>query len=33
MLTVRYRIQVLSDLLEGADLDLALRERWSEGDE
>ena len=32
MLTVRYRIQVLSDRLEGADLDLALRERWSEGD-
>jgi len=33
MLTVRYRIQVLSDRLEGADLDMALRERWSEGDE
>jgi heme exporter protein C len=30
MLIVRYRVQVLSDMLEGSDLDLALRERWTE---
>jgi hypothetical protein len=33
MLTVRYRIQVLGDRLDGADLDIALRERWAEGDD
>lgn len=32
MLAMRYRIGVLSDRLEGADLDVALRERWAEGD-
>jgi len=31
MLMVRYRIQVLSELLEGADLEVALHERWAEG--
>jgi heme exporter protein C len=30
MLVIRYRVQVLADGLEGSDLDLALRERWSE---
>jgi heme exporter protein C len=30
MLVVRYRIQVLSELLEGAELEIALRERWAE---
>ena len=33
MLVVRYRIQVLSDRLEGADLETALAERWSEGEQ
>ena len=31
MLAVRYRIQVLSDRLDGAELDIALHERWAEG--
>jgi hypothetical protein len=31
MLLVRYRSQVLSELLEGAELDMALHERWAEG--
>jgi heme exporter protein C len=31
MLLVRYRIQVLSERLEGVELDLALQERWAEG--
>jgi heme exporter protein C len=30
MLVVRYRIQVLSELLEGAELEIALQERWAE---
>jgi heme exporter protein C len=30
MLVVRYRIQVLSERLEGAELELALHERWAE---
>jgi heme exporter protein C len=33
MLMMRYRIQVLSERLEGAELDLALHERWAEGSE
>ncbi|MGH9028752.1 MAG: cytochrome c biogenesis protein CcsA [Acidimicrobiales bacterium] len=33
MLVVRYRVQVLADELEGSDLELALRERWTEGDD
>jgi len=32
MLLVRYRVQVLSDTLEGAELQGALEERWVEGD-
>jgi heme exporter protein C len=31
MLIVRYRIQVLSERLEGAELEVALHERWAEG--
>jgi heme exporter protein C len=31
MLLVRYRIQVLSERWEGAELELALQERWAEG--
>ncbi len=31
MLMVRYRIQVLAERLEGAELDIALHERWAEG--
>ena len=31
MLMVRYRIQVLSEVLEGAELEMALHERWAEG--
>jgi heme exporter protein C len=31
MLVVRYRIQVLSERLEGAELEIALHERWAEG--
>jgi len=31
MLIVRYRIQVLSELLDGAELETALHERWAEG--
>jgi hypothetical protein len=30
MLIVRYRIQVLSERLEGAELEMALHERWAE---
>ncbi|HUD16895.1 MAG TPA: hypothetical protein VMQ59_06500, partial [Acidimicrobiales bacterium] len=30
-LMVRYRIQVLSEVLEGAELEMALHERWAEG--
>jgi heme exporter protein C len=33
MLLVRYRVQVLTESLEGAELRGALRERWVEGDE
>jgi len=32
MLLVRYRVQVLSDTLEGTELQGALEERWVEGD-
>jgi heme exporter protein C len=32
MLIVRYRVQVLSDALEGRELAVALRERWAEDD-
>jgi heme exporter protein C len=32
MLLLRYRVQVLSEVLEGADTQLAMRERWSEGE-
>jgi heme exporter protein C len=31
MLLVRYRIQVLSERFEGAELEIALQERWAEG--
>lgn len=31
MLLIRYRAQVLSDALEGAQLRVAMRERWTEG--
>jgi heme exporter protein C len=31
MLLMRYRIQVLSEALEGAELNMALHERWAEG--
>ena len=31
MLAVRYRIEVLSEHLEEAELDVALHERWAEG--
>ncbi|HUY63557.1 MAG TPA: cytochrome c biogenesis protein CcsA [Acidimicrobiales bacterium] len=31
MLAVRYRIETLGDMVEGADLDTALAERWAEG--
>ncbi|HUI03109.1 MAG TPA: hypothetical protein VLZ77_06180, partial [Acidimicrobiales bacterium] len=31
MLVVRYRVEVLAEQLEDSALDVALRERWSEG--
>ena len=33
MLAIRYRIEMLSERLEGAELDMALHERWAEGTE
>jgi heme exporter protein C len=31
MLTIRYRVEVLSEQLQDSELDVALHERWAEG--
>ncbi len=31
MLAIRYRVEVLSELLSDSELDVALHERWAEG--